>query len=102
MTQFPVVDDCPRIAAHPEQDGELVHQRDIEVALRVLDHLGGLGDLEARCPVHPGGDDALVERGDFFERFYIVARRHFQDSGERVLPVARIDALGRVASVAPG
>ena len=52
-----------------EQDGELVHQRDVEVALGVLDHLGGLGDLDARGAEHPGGDDALVERGDLFERF---------------------------------
>ena len=30
-----------------EDDRQLVHERDVEVALRVLDHLGGLGDLDA-------------------------------------------------------
>src|SRR5258706_11258210 len=43
-----------RVDTHSvEQDGELVHQCNIEVALGVLDHFGGLGDLEARCPYTP-------------------------------------------------
>ena len=82
-----------------EQDGELVHQGDVEVALRVLDHLGRLGDLDARRTVYARGDDALVESGDFFERLRSVARHHFQDAGKRVLLVTGIDALGRVADV---
>ena len=30
-----------------ENDGEFVDQGDVEVALDVFDHLGGLGDLDA-------------------------------------------------------
>ena len=37
--------------AEPVEDQrELVHQRDVEVALGVLDDLGGLGDLDRRAP----------------------------------------------------
>ena len=41
---------CPAV----EDDRELVHQRDVEVALRVLDDLGGLGDLDRRRAVDAG------------------------------------------------
>jgi hypothetical protein len=33
-----------------EDQRELVHQRDVEVALRVLDHLAGLGNLMLLAP----------------------------------------------------
>ena len=37
------------VDAHAVEDQrQLVDQRDVDVALRVLDHLGGLGDLDAR------------------------------------------------------
>ena len=45
-----------------EQDGELVHQRDVQVALGVLDDLGGLGYADALGPVRAGSDDFAVER----------------------------------------
>ena len=80
-----------------EDQRELVHQRDVEVALRVLDDLGGLGDLDAARPVHAGGDDAAVERGDALERLRRVARDDLRDPRQRVLAVARVDALGRIA-----
>ena len=58
-----------RIDAHAvEDDRELVHQRDVEVALRVLDDLRGLGDLDRRRAVDARRDDAAVERGDALER----------------------------------
>ena len=80
-----------------EDQRQLVHQRDVEVALRVLDHLGRLGHLDARGLVHAGGDDAAVDLGHLLQRRRRVARHHLHDPGQRVLLVAGVDALGRVA-----
>ena len=52
-----------------EDQRKLVHQRDVEVALRVLDHLGRFGDLDAARAMHAGGDDASVNRCNPLERF---------------------------------
>ena len=45
------------VSMRVEDDGELVHQRDVEVALRVLDDLGGLRDLDRGRVMGPGLDD---------------------------------------------
>jgi hypothetical protein len=47
-----------------EDHGQVVDQRDVEVALGVLDDLGGFGHLDAGRLVGAGGDDAGVERVD--------------------------------------
>lgn len=80
-----------------EDDGQLVHERDVQVALGVLDDLGGLGLLDGRRGVHARSDDGTVERGDPVQGFRTVARHHLGDAGQGVLPVAGVDALGRVA-----
>ena len=46
-----------------KDDGQLVHQRDIEITLRVLDDFGRLGSLDAGCTMHTRHDDALVQPG---------------------------------------
>ncbi len=49
------------IDAHAvKDDGELVHQRDVEVALRVLDHFGRFRYTDARSAVHAGQRHTLV------------------------------------------
>ena len=82
-----------------EDDRELVHQRDVEIALRVLDDLRGLGDLDRRRAVDAGVDDRAVRVGDALERRRVLARDDLHDALERVLLVARVDALGRVAEL---
>jgi hypothetical protein len=42
-----------------ENDRQFVHQGDVQVALRVLDDLGGFGHLDARRRIDAGGDDAV-------------------------------------------
>ena len=50
-----------RVQVHlVEQQRKLVHERDVEVALRVLDHLGGLRDLDRRRAVDASVDDCAV------------------------------------------
>ena len=83
-------------AAHDE--GELVHERDIDVALGVLDDFGGFGGLDRGGAEDAGGDDAAVDGGDRLECGGVLARDHLGDLGEGMLLVARIDALGGVAN----
>ena len=44
-----------------EDEGELVHEADVRVALDVFDGFGGLGDLDAWGEVGAGFDDGEVE-----------------------------------------
>jgi len=78
--------------------GELVHEGDVEVALRVLDDLGGFRHFYRRRPVQAGGDDRAVNSGDDVEGESVLRRYHLLDRFEAVRPVTRIDALRRVAN----
>ncbi len=80
-----------------EDERQLVHERDVEVALRVLDHLGRLGHLDRRGPVDAGGDHRAVGVGDAVEGGRVLPGHDLGDALEGVLAVARVDALGRVA-----
>ena len=80
-----------------EDDGQLVDERDVEVALGVLDHLGGLGHPDAGRLVGAGGDDLAVERVDDVGHFGRGAGGDLLDGGDAVLLVAGVDALGAVA-----
>ena len=82
-----------------ENDRQLVHERNVEVALGVLDDLRRLRDFDAGCAVDAQFHYCTVERSDAFEGFRIVARHHLYYAAERVLAVARVDAFGRVAHV---
>src|SRR5690606_35793284 len=68
-----------------------------EVALGVLDHLGGLGHLDAAGLVGASGDDAGVEGVDEVGGLWGGAGGDFEDVGEAVGLVARVDAFGGVA-----
>src|SRR6476469_5581125 len=86
------------INAHSlENQGQLVHERDVQVTLRVFDDLRSLRDTDAGCTMRTRGYDRSVEaiykigcgRGG--------ARCHFFDRGEAMQLVARIDSLRAVA-----
>ena len=78
---------------------DLVHERDVEVALGVLDDLGGLGDLDRRRPMDARIDDRAVRGRHAVERRGVLAGDHLGDALEGVLVVAGVDALGRVAEL---
>ena len=82
-----------------EEHRELVDQRDVDVALGVLDHLGGLGHADARGLVGAGGDHRAVERVDEVGDLGRRAGGDLDDAGQAVLLVARVDALRAVARV---
>jgi hypothetical protein len=79
-----------------EQQGQLVHERDVEVALGVLDDLGGFGDADATGRVGAGGDDLAVEGVDDGGDLGAGAAGDLFDAGEAVLVVAGVDALWAV------
>ncbi len=76
---------------------QLVHEGDVEIALRVLDHLGGLGHLDRGRAMNAGRHHRAVDVGDDIERARILRRHHLDDGLEAMLLVAGIDALGRIA-----
>lgn len=76
-----------------------VHQRDVDVALGVLQHLRRLGDLDGGGAVHAGVDDLLVYAGNDLQRFLVLAGHDLDDLLQRMLAVARIDPLGAVAQL---
>src|SRR4029077_505674 len=80
-----------------EDDRQLVHERDVQVTLGVLDHLCGFGNLDAGGAVHAGFDHRSVEIGDAIERPGRIAGDDLGDPGQGVLPVARVDAFRGIA-----
>ena len=58
-----------------EDDRKLVDERDIEVALRVLDHLGRFGDFDRRRAVYARLHHRTVQLSDLLQRL-VVVRRH--------------------------
>ena len=87
-----------RVDVHALEDhGELVHEGDVDIALRVFDDLCGFRDLDAGRLVRAGGYDACVDRIDEISHFRRRTRCHFQYRGQAMFLVARIDALRAVA-----
>ena len=54
---------------------QFVHERDVEIALGVLDHLGGFRDLDRRRAMNAGGDNRTVDVGDDVERPRVLGRQ---------------------------
>jgi hypothetical protein len=82
-----------------EDQGQLVDQRNVDVALCILDDLRGFSDLDARCTVRAGRDDRAVQRIDEIRDFGRRAGCHLADRREAVLLVAGIDAFRAVAGI---
>jgi len=82
-----------------EDDGQLVDEGDVDVALGVLDDLGGLGHLDAFGLVGADDNDLAVELVDQLGHFGRGAGSDLLDGGDAVFLVARVDALGAVAGV---
>ncbi len=80
-----------------EDHGHLVDEGDVEVALGVLDHLGGLGGADVRGDVDAAAGDLAVEGGEALGHLRRLAGDHLGDAVDAVGAVAGIDALGGVA-----
>ena len=80
-----------------EDHRQFVDQRDVDIALGVLDDLGGFGDADARCLVGAGRDDGPVDRVDEIGRFGGRTRGDLDDVRQPMGLVAGVDALRAVA-----
>ena len=90
--------DVQGVDAHLVEDlGELVDEGDVDVALGVLDNLGGFGDLDGGGEVGAGGDDGSIDFVDILPDFRGAAGGYLADVLDGVLLVAGVDALGGVA-----
>jgi hypothetical protein len=78
-----------------EDDRELVHESDVDVALDVLDHLRRLGGPDVAGDVDVGHE--AVEGGEALGGRRVHAGDDLRDLLQRVVDVARVDPLGRVA-----
>ena len=88
-----------RVYPHERENlGELVDESDVDVALRILDDLRGLGDLDGRRLVRAVHQHGAVHAIDDFRDLRSGAGGDLHDLLDRVLLVAGVDAFGAVAS----
>lgn len=80
-----------------KDEAEFIHERDIHIALGILNDLGCLRDLDAAGLVGSGLDDFTVELIHEIGNLRRGAGGDFFDRGKAVLFVPGIDALGTVA-----
>ena len=94
------VHDLGGVDAHAvEHHRELVHEGDVDVALRVLHDLDRLGGLDGRDGVGPRRDDDVVDPPDLLEGLLVHAGDDLAYGRESVHAVAGVDALGAVADL---
>ncbi len=89
--------DLVRIDTHAvENDRQLVHKSDVDVALAVFNHLDGLCGPDGRDRIGPRCDDKIINVRDGLTGFGVHAGNDLSDVFERMDLVARIDALRRI------
>ncbi len=77
-----------------ENQGEFVHQSDVQVALSVLDHLGCFSGFYSRCDVNSGRDDCTINLGHQGGGFGGVSGDHLRDLLNCMFLVSRVDPFG--------
>ncbi len=82
-----------------EDDGELVHEGDVDVALGVLDDLSSLRHFNAAGAMDTGLDDNAIDARDGVQRLLVAARDDLLDRGEAVDLVTGVDALRAIANL---
>ena len=80
---------------------ELVHERDVQIALHVLQRLGCLGNTNRGCPIHAGIDHGFVHASDSLKRLLVLSSDDLDNRLEGVCAIPRIDSLRRVAELEP-
>ena len=76
---------------------QFVHERDVEIALGVLDNFGRFRDLDGRRAVHTGFHNRFIDGSDDIKGCGVLAGDDFGDGFKAVDLIARIDAFGRIA-----
>ncbi len=81
-----------------EDQREFVDERDIHIALGVLDYLGGFRHFDTRRLMRSGRDDRCVQRIHEISDLRCRAGSHLLDSCQSMLLIAGIDALRTIAA----
>ena len=76
-----------------EYHSQLVHKRDVDVALTVLNNLYRFGRLDAAHGIGAGLDNEIVDFFDRLQRFDIHTRNDFPDLRKRVYLVTGVYAF---------
>ena len=79
-----------------ENDRQFIHQRNIDVALGILDNLGGFRHLDRRGAMHPGFENAVINRRNDIERFRIAARNNLGYGLQPMHLIAGVNAFRAV------
>ncbi len=85
-----------------EDNRKLIHERDVDIPLGILDDLRGFRDLDRLRPVHACLYDQLVNLRDRIQRFCVHAGNNLRDRLEAVHLVAGVDSLRRVTDFPVG
>src|SRR3546814_11593754 len=80
-----------------ENLGDLVHEGDVDIALRVLDHLGGFGGLDRSRAEGAAGGDRAVDRGEAIGHPSVLDGGPLGAAVDGGVAVTWMYALGRVA-----
>ncbi len=89
-----------RVNSHfVENNGKLVHKRDIDVSLAVLNDLCSLGNLDRLRAVNACLHDKLVHACDNVKRFLVHAGNDLGNGFQTMYLIAGIDTLRRVADL---
>ncbi|EGJ75134.1 putative nucleotide sugar dehydrogenase [Streptomyces sp. Tu6071] len=96
------VDGVPQVDAEfMAEHGHLVHQRDVDVTVCVLDELGHLG-FAGSCGLYDLVDEFPVERGSGTRAIGGVAADDLGSVADSEEPIARVDAFGGEGEVEIG
>ena len=86
------------VDAHPvENQGQLINQCDIQVALGVFDDFGRLGHFDAGRGMRANRDDLVIQRVNLRGNFRRRPRSHFTNRCQPMRLVARVDPLRTIA-----
>src|SRR5574343_385439 len=79
-----------------ENDRKFIHQRNIQVTLRVFDNLCSFGNLNAGGRIDAGGNNASVNLLNFCKSVRCVSGNNLDDLGDCAFFIAWVDAFRRI------
>ena len=85
------------IYPHPvKQNRELIHKRNINITLSILNNFCSLSHLHCRSPVHTRLHNQLIDTSHQIKRLTITPRHNLHSVLQRMLSITRIYPLRRI------
>ena len=82
-----------------ENNGQLIHKRNVDITLAVLNHLGCLRHLNGLSPVYSGIHNQLIHLCNGIQCLFVHTGYNLPDGIQAVHLVARIDSLRRITDL---